>query len=101
VLVPIIALGFLIKKTMDWIRIVVPQTWHATFLIPLSFAIGIGYALLFSASDILAANIEVLDGVTLADADVILVIVYGILSGAAGGVIHDFVKPTTPPHDGT
>lgn len=99
--VPILVLAALVKKTIDWLRVMIPDNIEAKVLIPLSGVVGILYALLFSASPELAGRIEIWSEQTLARASIALVVVYGLSVGALGGVIHDFVKPSTPPHDGT
>lgn len=102
--VPLLALGLLLKKIIDWVRVVIPTEYHAKVLIPVSLALGVALALLFSASDALGGSVTIFthaDGTeyTLGNADVYLVIVFGLFVGAGAGVLHDVVKPTTPPHD--
>ena len=98
--VPLLALAALVKKTLDWARVLIPDHLEAKVLIPISMAVGVAYALLFSASDALADGITIWGDNTLGSADVALVVVYGLTVGSVGGVIHDWVKPSTPPHDG-
>jgi hypothetical protein len=97
--VPALVLAVLLKKVIDWLRVMLPDHIEERVLIPASWVVGIGMALLFSTSEALAGGIEIWSGQTLADADIALVIVYGWAVAALGGVIHDFVKPSTPPHD--
>lgn len=99
--VPLIVLAALVKKTIDWLRVLIPDNIEAKLLIPLSMAIGVAYAFLFAAGDDLAAGITIWGDNTLATASEALIVVYGLSLGAVGGVLHDWVKPTTPPHDGT
>lgn len=99
--VPLLALAALVKKTIDWFRTILPDHIEAKVLIPISMAVGVVFALLFSASEALAAGITIWGDQTLATADIALVIVYGLTIGSVGGILHDFAKPTTPPHDGT
>lgn len=102
--VPFLALGLLLKKIIDWIRVVIPDHIEAKVLIPFSMVLGAGLALLFSASDALGNAITIFTDksgfeYTLGNADIYMVIVFGLFVGAAGGVIHDITKPSTPPHD--
>ncbi len=94
--VPLLALAVLVKKTIDYVRVLVPQELHAKVLLPVSLAVGVGYALLFSASNDLSRKIDIWSDQTLATADLGLVIVYGLVLGAAGGVLHDAVKSRSP-----
>lgn len=97
--VPFVVLTVILKKLIDLARVLIPTELHTKTLIPVSMAVGIALALLFWASPLLAGGIEIWNGVTLADADVVLVVVYGLAVGSGAGVLHDLVKPTTPPHD--
>lgn len=97
--VPFIVLAAMNKKIIDWLRVLIPDHIEAKILIPISWVIGIGLALLFSLSPALAGEIAIWSDHTLANADIVLVIVYGFAFASAGGVLHDAVKPTTPPHD--
>ena len=102
--VPLLALALLLKKIMDWVREVMPDRFEAKTLIPISMILGTALSLLFSASEALGNAITIFTGVdgtvyTLGSADVYLVVVYGLFVGAVGGAAHDFLKPTTPPHD--
>lgn len=97
--VPLFVLAALVKKTIDWFRAILPDHWEAKVLIPISMLVGVIFALLFSASEALAGAITIWSEHTLASADIFLVIVYGLAIGSVGGILHDFVKPTTPPHD--
>lgn len=99
--VPFLVLAVMVKKIIDWLRVLIPDNLEARVLVPLAWIIGIGVALLFSASPSLAANITIWSDHTLATADVGLVIVYGFAIGSGAGIVHDAVKPNTPPHDGT
>jgi len=97
--VPFLILLAINKKVMDWFRVIIPDTWEAKVLIPIGWVIGIGLALIFSASPELAGDITIWGDYTLASAGIPLVIVYGIAIGSGAGIIHDAVKPNTPPHD--
>ena len=99
--VPTLLLAALLKKVIDWVRVLLPDHLEAKLLIPASWVLGIAMALLFSTSALLAGEIVIWGDHTLASADVTLVIIYGWAIAALGGVLHDFVKPHTPPHDGT
>lgn len=104
--VPLLALAFLLKKVIDWFRVILPDHYEAKVLIPLSMGLGAILALLFSASEALGNAVTIFtseDGTiyTLGNADIYMVIVFGLFVGATSGVIHDFTKPTTPPHDNT
>jgi hypothetical protein len=99
--VPVLMLAALVKKTIDWARVVLPQELQAKFLIPLSALVGVAYSALFSLSPELAGEVKIWSEQTLADASAALVVVYGLAVGTLGSVIHDLVKPNTPPHDGT
>jgi 4-hydroxybenzoate polyprenyltransferase len=99
--VPFLILLTLNKKLMDWLRVMIPDRWEAKVLIPLSCVVGVLLAFLFSASPELAAGIDIWSGHTLASASSALVVVYGLAIGTGSGVLHDAVKPHTPPHDGT
>lgn len=96
---PLIILSVILKKVLDWLRVLIPDNLEAKVLIPASWVVGVALAFLFSASELLANGIEIWPGVTLADADIALVVAYGLALGSGAGVIHDFAKPTTPPHD--
>lgn len=97
--VPFLILLAINKKVMDWFRSILPDKWEAKVLIPVGWLIGVGLALLFSASPELASAITIWGDNTLANADIALVVVYGIAIGSGAGIIHDAVKPSTPPHD--
>lgn len=99
--VPLLVLAALVKKTIDWARVLIPDNVEAKILIPLSMAVGVAYSFLFSLSPELAGRIEIWSEQNLASASTALVIVYGLAIGSVGGVLHDFVKPNTPPHDGS
>lgn len=99
--VPFVILALMIKKIIDWIRVLMPDHYEAKLLIPASWCVGIIVALLFSASPALAADIVIWGEHTLANADVALVVVYGFALASGAGVVHDITKPNTPPHDGT
>lgn len=98
--VPFIVLAMINKKVIDWMRVMIPDQFEAKTLIPLSAILGAVLALAFAASETLAAGIEIWSGATLATADTMAVIIYGVAFGLGGGVLHDAVKPNTPPHDG-
>lgn len=98
--VPVLILAVMVKKILDWLRVLVPDDIEAKVMIPLAWLVGIGVALLFSASDELASGITIWGEHTLATADIALVVVYGFAVGSGGGIIHDAVKPNTPPYDG-
>jgi hypothetical protein len=98
--VPLLVLAALVKKTIDWIRVLIPDHIEAKVLIPVSMAVGVAYSFLFSLSPELSARIEIWSDQSLANASTALVVVYGLGVGSVGGVLHDFVKPSTPPHDG-
>lgn len=97
--VPLLALAVMVKKIIDWIRVLMPDQHEAKYLIPAGWLTGIVVTLLFGASEQLSGGIIVWGDLTLAKADIFVQIAYGFAVGAAGGVIHDFVKPSTPPHD--
>lgn len=97
--VPFIILAFMVKKLIDWVRVLLPDNYEAKVLIPASWAVGAGVSYLFSLSPTLAGDITIWSEHTLASADIVLVLVYGVAVASAGGVMHDFVKPNTPPHD--
>lgn len=97
--VPFLILLAINKKVMDWFRSILPDKWEAKVLIPIGWVIGIGLALIFSASPELAGDITIWGEHTLASASIWLVVVYGLAIGSGAGIIHDAVKPTTPPHD--
>lgn len=96
---PFLILAAMNKKILDWFRVMIPDHIEAKVLIPVSWVIGIALALLFSFSPSLASDITIWGEHTLASADIVLVVVYGFALASAGGVIHDAVKPSTPPHD--
>jgi hypothetical protein len=98
--VPFIILAAMVKKLIDWLRTLIPDHIEAKVLIPVSWAVGAAVAFLFSTSPALAGDIVIWGEHTLANADAALVAVYGIAVASAGGIIHDLVKPSTPPHDG-
>lgn len=97
--VPFVVLTLILKKVIDWLRVLLPDDIETRVLIPASWVVGVALAFLFASSELLAGGIEIWSGVTLADADVALVIVYGLAVGCGAGVLHDLAKPRTPPHD--
>lgn len=97
--VPFLILLAINKKVMDWFRSILPDKWEAKVLIPIGWLLGIGLALLFSASPELSNAITIWGDHTLGTASIWLVIVYGLAIGSGAGIIHDAVKPSTPPHD--
>lgn len=97
--VPLLVLAALNKKVIDWIRVLLPDPLEAKVLIPISWVVGMLLALTFSASPALAGRIDIWPGQTLANADIFLVLVYGVALASLGGVIHDITKPNAPPHD--
>lgn len=98
--VPFLVLAAMNKKVIDWARTLIADDLEAKVLIPVSWAVGVALAFLFSLSDALANEIVIWSEHTLGTADPALVAVYGFAVASAGGVIHDAVKPNTPPHDG-
>lgn len=97
--VPFIVLAAMNKKIIDWLRSLISDKHEAKVMIPISWAVGAALAFVFSTSEMLAGKIEIWSGLTLADADSTAVGIYGIALASAGGIIHDAVKPNTPPHD--
>lgn len=75
-------------------------------LIPLAWLIGVVGAWALSTSEYVGSRIVVFPGGTdgadllLFHADPVAIGLYGFIVGATAGVVHDLVKPTTPPHDG-
>lgn len=98
--VPFLVLAAINKKIIDWLRVLLPDDVEAKVLIPASAVLGALLALAFAASETLSSGIEIWSGATLATADTMAVVIYGVAFGLGGGVIHDAVKPNTPPHDG-
>ena len=104
---PALALAFVLKKLLDWARTVIPDHIEAKVLIPLAWVLGIVGAWALSTSAVVGGAIEVLPGigdapgVKLYHADAVVIFLYGFIVGSGAGVIHDAVKPNTPPHDGT
>jgi hypothetical protein len=99
--VPFLILAGMNKKIIDWLRTLIPDDIEAKILIPISWAVGMALAVFFSLSPTIAAEIVIWSDHTLASADLVLVLIYGFALASAGGIIHDAVKPNTPPHDGT
>lgn len=97
--VPFVILALMVKKIIDWLRVLIPDHYEPKVLIPASWLVGIGVAFLFSASPALSDAIVIWGDETLSSADPALVAVYGFAVASFGGVVHDFVKPNTPPHD--
>lgn len=97
--VPLVALALMVKKIIDWVRVMMPDRFETRWLIPASWLVGIAVTLLFGASEQLSDGVIIWGDLSLAKADIFVQVVYGFAVGAAGGVIHDAVKPTTPPHD--
>lgn len=97
--VPLLVLAALNKKILDWVRVLLPDPLEAKVLIPVSWVVGMLLALAFSASPALAGRIDIWPGQTLADADIFLVLIYGLALASLGGVIHDVTKPRTIPMD--
>jgi hypothetical protein len=98
--VPFIVFAAINKKVIDWVRVLLPDHLEAKVLIPVSAVLGALLAFAFAASETLAGGIAIWSGSTLADADGMAVAIYGVAFGLGGGVLHDAVKPHTPPHDG-
>lgn len=97
--VPLLVFAALNKKTIDWIRVLLPDPLEAKLLIPISWVVGMLLALAFSSSPSLAARIDIWPGQTLADADIFLVLIYGVAFASLGGIIHDVSKPKVAPYD--
>lgn len=87
----IIALALVINKVVDWLRELIPDALEAKVLIPLSWAVGMFAAWVFSLSDVVAKQVNVGD-MTLADLDIIAVLIFGFIAGAGASVLND-VKP--------
>jgi hypothetical protein len=98
--VPFLALAAINKKLIDWVRVLLPDSLEAKVLIPVSAVVGALIALAFAASESLSSGILIWSDVSLATADTMAVTIYGVAFGLTGGVLHDAVKPHTPPHDG-
>ena len=104
---PALALGFILKKVLDWARVLIPDHIEAKALIPLSWVLGVLGAWALSTSEYVGSRIVVFPGgvdgadLLLYGSDAVVIFIYGFIVGSAAGVVHDLVKPNTPPHDGT
>lgn len=98
---PAIALGFVLRHVVDWLRTVLPTPAQAKLLIPMTWLLGIAGAWALSTSEYLGTHIAVFPDLPLYHADAVAVGLYGFVVAATAAVFHDQVKPFTPPHDGT
>lgn len=97
---PALALGFVLRHVLDWLRTLIPDNYEARVLIPVTWVLGVLGAWALSTSEYLGTKIEVLPGLPLFHADPVAVGLYGFAVAATAAIFHDAVKPNTPPHDG-
>ena len=98
---PALALGFVLRHIVDWLRTLIPDDYEAKVLIPATWVLAIGGAWLLSTSEYLGSRIEVFPDLPLYHADPVAIGLYGFATAAVAALAHDAVKPHTPPHDGT
>lgn len=88
--VPLVALVFLVNKVVDWLRELIPDRLEPRVLIPLSWLVGMALTYAFSLT--VWAEATGIGDMSLADLDVVAVLIVGALIGAGGSVLND-VKP--------
>ena len=87
---PVLLLVFLVNKTVDWLRDLIPDPLEGKVLIPVSMGIGAAYTFAFSATE--WAPVMGVGDMTLADLNVVAVLLAGAGVGAGGSVLND-LKP--------
>ena len=87
--VPFVILSLMVTKIIDWLLALIPDDIEAKLLLPVSWAVGVGIALLFSASPELSSAITIWGDNTLSAASIPLVIVYGFAVGTGANMLHD------------
>lgn len=92
VLAPAAMMALLVTKTTDWVKSLVPETSGAKILVPLSIGIAVLFAPAFGQAPELANHIEILDGLTLADAGPIARVLWGACIGAGAGTVYDLAN---------
>lgn len=89
VLAPAAMLALLVTKITDWVKSLVPKEYGAKVMVPVSMLIAVGFALAFGAAPELAKHINVLEGLTLADASIVSRVLWGACVGAGAGTVYD------------
>lgn len=92
VLAPAAMMALLVTKTTDWVKSLAPETSGAKMLVPLSMVIAVLFALAFGQAPELAGHIEILDGLTLADAGPVARVLWGACIGAGAGTVYDLAN---------
>lgn len=87
--VPFVILALMVTKLIDWILELIPDRFEPKVLLPISWAVGVVVALLFSLSPELASEVVIWGENTLSGASIALVIVYGFAIGTGANVVHD------------
>lgn len=89
VLAPAAMLALLVAKVTDWVKSVIPATYSTKVLVPMSMGISVAIALLFGQAPEFAKHIQVLDGLTLAEAGTAARVIWGACIGAGAGAVYD------------
>lgn len=92
VLAPAAMMALLVTKVTDWVKTLIPDQYGAKALVPLSMGIAVLFALAFGAAPELAGHIQVLDGLTLAEAGPVARIIWGACIGAGAGTVYDLAR---------
>lgn len=92
VLAPAAMMALLVTKVTDWVKSLIPENDGTRFLVPLSMFIAVLFALAFGQAPELANHIEILDGLTLADAGPVARVLWGACIGAGAGTVYDLAN---------
>lgn len=87
--VPFIILALMVTKLIDWVLDLIPDDVEGKFILPISWAVGVGIVTLFSLSSELASAITIWGEHTLENASLPLLLVYGFAVGTGSNVVHD------------
>jgi hypothetical protein len=96
--VPLAALVIINKKAVDFLKELLPNSLKNRVVQLIAWAVGIGLAFLFAASDF-GDGIEVWDGKVLASLNAFGVSVYGLAIGSGAGVLADAIRRKNPEPD--
>lgn len=92
---PFVVLVLLNKKIVDWFRELLPDRLESQWIQLVAFAVGVVTAFLFAESTF-GNGIDVWDGITLDQLNVLGVVIYGLSIGAGGGVLTDAIRRRNP-----